>query len=217
MPTTTDLSSGSKRQCFGEVEVNGGTSPKGFSYDRPTPKDLSSGSKRQNPIEATNNDSPIHVDTVDNVSPIIVDTVVETVDEDSKIIEGKSVILMSDGGELGGLVVHLDTVDNVSPINVDTFVEPVDEDSDIIEGKSVILTSDGRESGGLVDDKKQELDAIAREARERKATKADDAKVPEYLCWEDHLLNDGPTPWYMSDEDRPKLRCAMNLLRAWML
>jgi hypothetical protein len=171
----------------------------------------------KDPIKATDNDSPIHVDAVENVLPIIVDTVVETVDEDSEIIEGKSVILMSDGGESGGLVVHVDTVDNVSPINVDTVVKTVDEDSEIIEGKSVILMSDGGESGGLVNDKKQELDAIAREARERKATKADDAEVPEYLWWEDHLLNDGPTPWYMSDEDRPKLRRAMNLLRAQML
>jgi hypothetical protein len=65
-------------------------------------------------------------------------------------------------------------------------------------------------------DQKKELDAIGREARERKATKADDATVPEEL-WEAHLLNDGPTPWNVCDADRPQLRRAMNLMGAGML
>jgi hypothetical protein len=65
-------------------------------------------------------------------------------------------------------------------------------------------------------DQKKELDAIGREARERKATKADDAAVPEEL-WEEHLLNDRPTPWNVCDDDRPTLRRAMNLMRARML
>jgi hypothetical protein len=61
------------------------------------------------------------------------------------------------------------------------------------------------------------LEGIAREARERKeATKADDAEVPEYL-WEEHLLDDGSTSWFVSEEDGPKLRRAMNLLQARML
>jgi hypothetical protein len=40
--------------------------------------------------------------------------------------------------------------------------------------------------------------------------------VPEYL-WEEHLLNDGPTPWHVGDDDLPKFRRSMNLLRARML
>jgi hypothetical protein len=45
---------------------------------------------------------------------------------------------------------------------------------------------------------KEVLHEIAREKRERKATKADDAAVPEYL-WEEHLLNDCPTPWVLKE------------------
>jgi hypothetical protein len=63
---------------------------------------------------------------------------------------------------------------------------------------------------------KQEWDRLGRELRERKATKSDDAVVPEYL-WEEHLLSDGPTSWEVSEEDRPRLRRAMDLLRQWML
>jgi hypothetical protein len=45
---------------------------------------------------------------------------------------------------------------------------------------------------------KELLHDIAQEKRERKATKADDADVPEYL-WEEHLLNDCPTPWVLKE------------------
>jgi hypothetical protein len=55
---------------------------------------------------------------------------------------------------------------------------------------------------------------VSRQHRERKATKSDDAEVPEYL-WEDHFLSDGPTPWVVTD--RTKLREAMWLLRRRML
>jgi hypothetical protein len=55
---------------------------------------------------------------------------------------------------------------------------------------------------------------VSRQHRERKATKSDDAEVPEDL-WEDHLLSDGPTPWIVSD--RTKLREGMWLLRRRML
>jgi hypothetical protein len=61
---------------------------------------------------------------------------------------------------------------------------------------------------------KELLHEIAREKRERKATKADDADVPEYL-WEEHLLNDCPTPWIL--QERTRLRRAIRLLRARML
>jgi hypothetical protein len=58
------------------------------------------------------------------------------------------------------------------------------------------------------------LGEIAREKRERKATKADDAEIPEYL-WEEHLLDDSPPPWVV--KERTKLRRAIGMLRAWML
>jgi len=46
------------------------------------------------------------------------------------------------------------------------------------------------------------LDDIARELRERKAVKSDDAGIPEYL-WEEHLVDDGDRVW--GNEDRLKL------------
>jgi hypothetical protein len=58
------------------------------------------------------------------------------------------------------------------------------------------------------------LEDAACQKREQKATKADDAPIPEYL-WEEHLLSDGPTPWVVTDF--VKLRKAMDLLRARML
>jgi hypothetical protein len=61
---------------------------------------------------------------------------------------------------------------------------------------------------------KEVLHGIAREKRERKATKADDADVPEYL-WGEHLLKDCPTPWVR--KERTRFRRAIRLLRARML
>jgi hypothetical protein len=61
------------------------------------------------------------------------------------------------------------------------------------------------------------LDDIAREARQRKATKLDDAEIPAYL-WEEHLMmTDGLTPWNAESTDMPKLRRRMNLMRRRML
>ena len=37
-------------------------------------------------------------------------------------------------------------------------------------------------------------DELERNARERMATKSDNAAIPIYL-WKEHLLKDGPTPW----------------------
>jgi hypothetical protein len=61
---------------------------------------------------------------------------------------------------------------------------------------------------------KELLNEIAREKREGKATKADDAVVPE-LLWEEHLFDDCPTPWVL--EERTRLRWVIILLRARML
>jgi hypothetical protein len=58
------------------------------------------------------------------------------------------------------------------------------------------------------------LAEIDREKRERKATKSDNAEVPEYL-WEEHLLADSPTPWVVAE--RTKLRKAIRMLRTCML
>jgi hypothetical protein len=105
----------------------------------------------------------------------------------------------------------------------DVVVETVDEEEERIE-------IDEEEKGGMRSpetdpphpeemkaEQKEEWDRLARcELWERKATKSDDAAVPEYL-WEEHLLRDGPTPWTISEADRPKLRSAMNLLRGRML
>jgi hypothetical protein len=55
---------------------------------------------------------------------------------------------------------------------------------------------------------------VAQQKKEQKATKADDADVPEHI-WEEHLLNDGPTLWVVKDFE--KLRKAMDLLRQRML
>jgi hypothetical protein len=58
------------------------------------------------------------------------------------------------------------------------------------------------------------LEDVPQQKKGQKATKADDAAVPEHI-WEKHLLNDGPTPWVIKDVN--KLRKAMNLLRQRML
>jgi hypothetical protein len=60
------------------------------------------------------------------------------------------------------------------------------------------------------------LEDIAREARQRKATKSDDAEMPTYL-WEDYLMKDGPTPWNAVTTNMPTLRRGMNLMRRRML
>ena len=49
------------------------------------------------------------------------------------------------------------------------------------------------------------LAEIAREARERKATKADDAEVPIYL-WEEHMINDGD---FTGSSEFGRLFCGM--------
>jgi hypothetical protein len=55
---------------------------------------------------------------------------------------------------------------------------------------------------------------VSRQHRERKATKSDEAEVPEYL-WEGHFLSDGMTPWVVTYQT--KLREAMWLLQRRML
>jgi hypothetical protein len=50
--------------------------------------------------------------------------------------------------------------------------------------------------------------------RERKATKSDDAAVPEYL-WLEHLVEDGPSEWLAKQQEG--LPAAMDLLRVRML
>jgi hypothetical protein len=70
------------------------------------------------------------------------------------------------------------------------------------------------EAPGLSRGSKDLFNEIAREKRERKATKADDAKVPEFL-WEEHMLQDCPTPWVV--EESTRLRQAMVLLHTRML
>jgi hypothetical protein len=62
--------------------------------------------------------------------------------------------------------------------------------------------------------KREILDQIARDLRERKAVKSDDAAIPEYL-WEEHLTADDVRVWTPSD--RVGLPRAMDLLRARML
>jgi hypothetical protein len=71
--------------------------------------------------------------------------------------------------------------------------------------------------GNDIDHTEQEtLAHIEREARERKSTKFDDAEIPAYL-WEEHLLQDGPTPWDATTTDIPKLKLGMAMLRRRML
>ena len=53
-------------------------------------------------------------------------------------------------------------------------------------------------------------DEIARENRDRKATKSDDAEVPEYL-WLEHLVQAGERRW--TDEEIMKLLSAMHTVR----
>jgi hypothetical protein len=87
----------------------------------------------------------------------------------------------------------------------------VDETRDVTKEKD--LKSAVEKEPVLTAGTKEVLHEIAREKRERKATKADDAAVPEYL-WEKHLLNDCPTPWVL--KERTRLRKAIRLFRARM-
>jgi hypothetical protein len=65
---------------------------------------------------------------------------------------------------------------------------------------------------GSVDD--EILEGIARENRERKATKSDDADVPVYL-WEEHLIEDGIFGRTLAD--LPSMRPMMDALRVLMM
>jgi hypothetical protein len=58
------------------------------------------------------------------------------------------------------------------------------------------------------------LEGIARENRERKATKSDDADVPIYL-WEEHLFDDGILGQTLAD--LPSMRLMMDALPVLML
>ena len=53
-------------------------------------------------------------------------------------------------------------------------------------------------------------ETLDRETREKKATKSDKAPVPIYL-WEEHLQNDGPSPW--TDQQKEGLSRAMKVAR----
>jgi hypothetical protein len=46
----------------------------------------------------------------------------------------------------------------------------------------------------------------------QKATQSNDSEIPTYL-WEEHLLQDGPTPWDATTTDIPKLRLGMAMMR----
>jgi hypothetical protein len=63
---------------------------------------------------------------------------------------------------------------------------------------------------------REALAKIEREARQQKATKSDDAEIPAYL-WEEHMLQDGPTPWDAAATDIPKFRLGMAMMRRRML
>jgi hypothetical protein len=92
------------------------------------------------------------------------------------------------------------------------------EDSWEISTPSEILeeAADPRECSFAAQKNKAALEDIACEARQRKATKSDDAEIPTYL-WEDHLMQDDPTPWNALTTDMPTLRRGMNLMRRRML
>jgi hypothetical protein len=76
----------------------------------------------------------------------------------------------------------------------------------------------GVKGGGAAPDlsrgSREVLNEIARKKRKRKAIKADDAVVPEFL-WEEHLLQDCPTPWVVVE--RTRLQQGIVLLRTRML
>jgi hypothetical protein len=86
------------------------------------------------------------------------------------------------------------------------LVKTVDEKD---ESEELLPKANGRPTGT-----QDILNKVAREKRERKATKSDNAEIPEYL-WEEHLLQDGVTPWVVTN--RGKLRRAISLMRSRML
>jgi hypothetical protein len=106
--------------------------------------------------------------------------------------------------------------DVAAPRNI--VVETVEEEEEMKEKKGDMFSPemDPPFPEERKAEQKEEWERLARELRERKVTKSDDAAVPEYL-WEEHLLSDGPTPWNISEADRPKLRRGMMLLRERML
>ena len=63
-------------------------------------------------------------------------------------------------------------------------------------------------------DETSEEAVLAREEREKKATKSDKAPVPTYL-WEKHLVDDGPSPW--NQEQCEGLARAMDIARQYGL
>jgi hypothetical protein len=130
----------------------------------------------------------------------------------------------------GRTLVHIDSDDDGSPNTerVEVTTVPFEDDDDEGVRKSEIRPMDcePKNTGGVSttrdkvsktasDDAARALvGEVSRQHRERKATKSDDAEIPEDL-WEDHLLSDGPTPWVVSD--RTRLREGMWLLRRRML
>lgn len=79
------------------------------------------------------------------------------------------------------------------------------------------ISNDGLSSKtGLIDElAKKDLHAITREKRERLASKADDAEIPEYL-WCEHLVDDG-IGWTWDEVSRPQFQSSINFLRSRML
>jgi hypothetical protein len=57
-----------------------------------------------------------------------------------------------------------------------------------------------------------DLEEVTREARERKATKSDDAEVPEYL-WLEHLFDDAPTALGLDRWSQTKKEALSEVLR----
>ena len=113
------------------------------------------------------------------------------------------------------------------------FDLPLDNDSKVWDGKvetcdksecdSEVETCDESEcdsnhpepTEGILGEKNKgktriNLEDITRETRDRKATKADDAKVPEYL-WLEHLVQDGERKW--TDDEIMRLPAAMHTVR----
>jgi hypothetical protein len=130
----------------------------------------------------------------------------------------------------GRTLVHIDSDDDGSPnterVKVTTVPFEDDDDEGVRKSEIRPMECEPENTGGgsttrdkvsktASDDAARALvGEVSRQHRERKATKSDDAEIPEDL-WEDHLLSDGPTPWVVSD--RTKLREGMWLLRRRML
>jgi hypothetical protein len=58
------------------------------------------------------------------------------------------------------------------------------------------------------------LTKIGQEGRNRKATKLDDAEVPEYI-WYDHVFEDGAQKW--TEDQKKAFPCAARILQEAML